>query len=106
MIAAGKLRHRLTVEEFTETPRADGGIDEAWADVGSRWASIEPLSGREFMEAQQLNGDVSHRVRLRWYDGLTPQHRLKFGTRVFNIVSVLNTQERNIVTEVMCKEVV
>lgn len=104
MIAAGQLRHRITVEAFTETPRADGGIDEAWTNVGQRWASIEPLNGKEFMEAQQLGSEVTHRVKLRHFPGLTPKHRLTFGTRTFNIVSVLNLDERSIVAELMCKE--
>ena len=101
---AGKLRHRVAIQAATETRNERGGIDETWTTEQTRWASVEPLIGREYMDGKQVNADVSHKVRFRWFSGLTPSKRLLFGTRVFGIDSVLNPDERNKELVVMCKE--
>lgn len=103
-IVAGRLRHRITIQSATEAQDAHGGTTRTWADVATVWGSIEPLRGREFMNAQQLQSEVTHRVQLRYYAGVTTAYRLRFGTRLFNIVSVLNPSERNIELEIMAVE--
>lgn len=104
-IAAGELNRRVTVMGYNDTPRADGGIAKAETNLGQRWASIEPLSGLEYLEASQMGSEVTHRIRLRYFDGLTTKHRLTYNGREFNIVSILNRNERNVVHELMAKEV-
>ena len=104
-IAAGELNRRMTVMAYSDAPRADGGITKAETNLGQRWASIEPLSGREYMEAAQMGSEVTHRIRLRYFDGLTTKHHLTYGGRTFNIVSMLDLNEGGVVHELMCKEV-
>lgn len=103
---AGKMRHRVVVQSASESRAADGGVTFTWSDVSTRWASIEPASGKEFLSSQQVAAEVTHKITLRNYDTLTPQHRLKFGTRYFNIISVLRPDEIKHSMEVLAKEVV
>ena len=108
---AGKLRHRIRIQQKTEARSTTGQVTNAgWALVAKRWGSITPLRGREFMEAQQISSDVTHRVRMRYYRGLTSDHRLKVildGTdRTFHISQVLNRDERDREHEIMAKEAV
>ena len=105
MIAAGKLRHRLSIQEPAKTRAGDGTVSESWLTLAVVWASVAPIRGRELIEAQRFESQVTHRVRMRYYAGLTAQHRLLFGTRVLNIESVLNKEERNVEMELMCREV-
>lgn len=95
----------MTVMGYSDAPRADGGITKGETNLGQRWASIEPLSGREYMEASQMGSEVTHRIRLRYFSGLTTKHHLTYGGRTFNIVSMLNLDEGNVVHELMAKEV-
>ncbi|MDW7651312.1 MAG: phage head closure protein, partial [Bacillota bacterium] len=78
---------------------------EAWVDIGTVWASIEPLSGREFFAAQQVNAEVSTKITLRYKAGIKPEMRVLFAGRVFEILSVINLEEKNIQFVLMCKEV-
>jgi SPP1 family predicted phage head-tail adaptor len=67
----------------------------AYTTEATVWAQLRPLSGRESFIAQQVNADVTHEIIIRYYSGLTPKHRILFGTRQFDIISVLNKDERN-----------
>jgi SPP1 family predicted phage head-tail adaptor len=75
-------------------------------EFATAWASIEPLNGREFFAAQQVNAEVTARIRLRYLPGVTRQMQVKFGSRTFAIESVINVEERNRELQLMVKEVV
>lgn len=101
---AGELRQRVTVEVAAQTRNAQGGFIETFMPEGDRYAKIEPLSGREFFEAQRVDSDITHQITMRNYSGLTTSHRITYGSRTFNIESVINTDERDWKTVVMCRE--
>lgn len=105
MMKIGKLRHRITLQEYIATRDSFGAEVEAWVDIGTVWASIEPLSGREFFAAQQVNAEVSTKITLRYRTGIKPEMRVLFAGRVFEIVSVINLEEKNIQLVLMCEEV-
>lgn len=73
---AGSLRHRVAIQEPVETRDDHGGITRTWNTIATVWASVEPLSGTELYEAQQVQSRVTVRVRMRPYAGLTTKHRL------------------------------
>lgn len=102
---AGRLRKLVTIEAVTETQNARGEPIQTWAPEAVVWASIEPLSGREFVTAQQRVSDVTHQVGLRYRPGLTPKKRLNMAGRIFNILTTLNVGERNRSLELLVKEV-
>jgi SPP1 family predicted phage head-tail adaptor len=89
-----------------ETTDANGTITEEWVTFATRWASVEPLEGRELFEAHQVNAEVSHKIRLRWLADIVPKMRVKFASRYFTIDSVTNPAERNEELLMMCHEAV
>ena len=95
MIQAGHLRHQIVVETPTETADTMGGITTTWATFKTIRAAVMPLRGREYLEARQTQTAVSHRIRIRYLEDLTTKMRIKWGTRYFDIESVLNILERN-----------
>lgn len=100
---AGELRHSVAIQAATES--RDGiDVDYSWATADTVRASITPLSGNETVTEDQEQSTATHRVIMRNYTGLTPQHRLLFGSRELYIVSVLNTDERNRRMEVLVRE--
>lgn len=103
---AGSLRHRVTIEQQTTTKGAKGGVIKTWTTFAERWASVEPLQGREFYDAQKVNSEARYKVVLRYLAGVLPTMRVKYGTRTFEIVSPpINPGERNIELHLLCKEV-
>lgn len=95
-IKAGKLRHRLEIQARTATQDSFGDALTAWATVATRWASIEPQSGRETWRADQQQPDTSGVIKFRYFAGLRPRDRIVWGSRVFNVEAVIDPGEEHV----------
>lgn len=102
-LLAGVLRKRVTIQTLTQVSDGGGGFTEDWTDTATVWARVEPLDGTERFEAQQVSSALSHRVTIR-HRAVTPQQRLKYGTRIFRINAVLNPEERDEMLHLLCEE--
>lgn len=92
---AGHFDKLVQIQADVGTRDPMGQITPDWHTVGKRWAVIEDRSGRELVQAQQVNADVSAVITLReQYHGLTSQHRIKYGDRIFNIHAVNGSSDR------------
>lgn len=103
---AGKLRHRITIQEVIETKSASGAPIHTWRDWADVWASVEPLRGREFFASKQIQAEVSTRIRIRYLEGVTPKMQVLFNSKTYLIDSVINPEERNREMQLMCRELV
>jgi SPP1 family predicted phage head-tail adaptor len=74
---------------------ASGEPDDAWSDVATLWAAVEPLAGRELFAAQQHHSEVTGRIRIRYRAGVTAAMRFVFEERVYNIVAQIDSAERH-----------
>lgn len=101
---SGPLRHRITLQNRTSSKDEFGQLVETWADLATVWGSVEPISGRELLSAQQTLGEVTHRIRTRYCAGITAATRILFNGRIFDIESVINDKEKNAHIEIMAKE--
>lgn len=110
-IAAGRRNKPVNLRIATVTTDANGGVVKS-ATVDSEeiyWAEINPLTGREFEDANRLKADVTHVIRMLYSPAtaaLKPKDAIVYNNRVFEIVSKLNPEEKNVLWELMCKEVV
>lgn len=100
----GGMRHRVSIQSRTVEADSYGAPVPAWATEAVRWGEAVPLSGRELWQAAQVRPDVTHKVTLRYYPGLTPRHRLLVEGRTFEIGSVINPDGRGRFHECLCKE--
>ncbi|KKK83023.1 hypothetical protein LCGC14_2797540 [marine sediment metagenome] len=104
---AGLLgRHRITIEQQdTGTANAGGEIIPTWSDYAvSVPVEILPQRGREFYQAQQVQAEITHLIRIRYLPGVTSKMRAIFGTRTLHILDVRNVDERSREMLLMCKE--
>lgn len=103
---AGKLRHRITVQEPQDAKSAGGGRTQDWADVTTVWGSVRPATAREIEVGEKINMQLSHMVEVRWQDGVfLPERRFKFGNRYLEIIGGRNPEERDINALISCVEV-
>ncbi|MHA6639934.1 phage head closure protein [Stutzerimonas frequens] len=91
---AGKLRHRVQIQELIQTQDTETGIAiMAWSDwpaPGQRlWASIEALSAREFIAAQAGQSEITARIVIRYRPGILPTMRILHRGKVYAIHGVL-----------------
>lgn len=98
----GRLRHRVTLQKLEVTTDAIGQQIENWIDVANVWASVEPLSGKEYFRVQQINSEIRVKIIIRYLTGVTSHMRIKALKHTYNILSVINFEERNQYLELMC----
>ena len=102
---SGKLRHRVTIRNLIETQSTiTGELVQSWSTVlDGVWASIEPLQGREYFQAQQTQARVDTKISLRYSTvNITPKMTVHNGTNVYNIETVINPELRNREMDLMC----
>ena len=101
---SGELRHRIELLASTSTPDGMGGSTSGWSIFATVWSKIVPLRGRAFMEAKAAQSEVSHRIEMRFMDGITAAMKVRYEGRIFSIDAVLNIGERNRELHLMCVE--
>jgi SPP1 family predicted phage head-tail adaptor len=90
----GRLKHLLTIETREETDDGSGGVIVAWAPIGQAWARMEPLSGREVVSTDREGSQQRCRVTLRYRNDISPAHRFAFGSRHFDIETIVDPNGR------------
>jgi SPP1 family predicted phage head-tail adaptor len=104
VIAAGKLRHRLTLEQAATEADGSGGFATSWAEVATLWGAIEAIGGREFGMADTIKGEATHRITIRYRGGVGPAQRFTSEERVFEIRSVIDPDGRRRRLVCLCVE--
>lgn len=74
----GKLRHQIDLYGWTQTQDEDTGvITEGYAAVATGvWASVEPMSTREYIASQATQAQATTRVVIRYREGVLPTMRV------------------------------
>ena len=101
---AGTLRHKVIIQVGTEAQDGFGGVTLTWATFATVWAAIEPISGKEFFDSQQVNAEVTTRIRIRYLASVTPKMRVLHGARIYRIESTVDLNERTRELHLMCVE--
>lgn len=109
-VLAGRLNRRVRFETKTETQDAMGARTVSWVALCTVWGAVEPLRGREYLEAYKVATPVTTRITVRAgrdisAETLRPElHRAVDALRgtVYNIESVIESSLRREVIELMC----
>ena len=104
MPRSGILRHKVTIQTATVAQDAMGQPKRTWATYGYWHCNITPLRGREFVDSNSLQDEQTYKFQGRYVSGLTPQMRISWNSKIFEIKSVVNVNERDRMTEVMATE--
>ena len=90
---AGQLNRTVTIRTVTLVPDGGGGNTETPTDVPNIPAGVEPLDGRELVEAMKTGMQRPHRFTLRYRTGMTGATRIIYDARTFDIKSVVDPKE-------------
>lgn len=88
-VASGTLRHRVLIQQQVTTRDSDGVSQTAWVDVATVWASVDPLSAREFIQSGQTQAAITARITIRYRAGLQASMRMLHRGLVYNIAGLL-----------------
>jgi len=95
----------LAVKTATAAQDSYGQPIQTWSTTITVWGAIEPLSGRELLQAQQIHAETTHRIITRYRASITAQARIVAKSRTFEVVAILNKREVNEYVELLCKEI-
>jgi len=93
-LMTGPLRHRIDIQRKVVTRDAHGGEIVSFDTIAQRWGSIRPATGREVSSADQIDAIISHEIKMRFFSGLLATDRLSFRSKIYNLISVRDIDER------------
>jgi len=102
---AGTLNKLVWFQALTESADGKGGITKTYADSVDAWASIWPLRAKERQEAMKHEATVTHQIRTWYQSGIAADMRIRYGSRYFNIISMINPDEANRELHFLAEEV-
>lgn len=110
---AGDLDKTISIQKQSNVSDGMGGFTMTWVDIvtGSAtatniWAAIWPVSAKQKIEAMQEQSTITHRVRVRYRSGITAGMRIKFGSRVFDIIEPpIDPNMANKMLDILAREV-
>lgn len=97
---ANKCRHLITIQRRSATLDDYGQKVSAWSTVATTRANIRPVGGREKVSGMEMMATLTHTVAVRYQAALVPPleastWRIMFGTRILNIITSRNLEEKN-----------
>ena len=104
MLAAGRLRHQITIEHPVESQDAAGEPVKSWAPIpnGITWAEKLDLTGRELFQAQQTSGEVTTQFTLRHRTDVDARMRVVSCDELYSIEAPLDPDGRRERTILLC----
>lgn len=94
---ASRLNIRVAIQQEVQTDDGAGGFTSTWQAVATVWAEIRPWSiGRndEIFRSMQIEDRNFYRITIRYMSGVSAKMRVVFGSRLFNIITVVDPDAR------------
>lgn len=86
---AGKFRERVTIQSPREVRSPSGETVLEWDDLATVCANVLFYSGRDVLQAMQVNMIISHKVTIRRLDGVTPECRILWRGSILEIAAIM-----------------
>lgn len=103
-LRAGELDRRIKLQSRSAVVDSFGQQQTTWVDVASVWANIKPLTGTELVAASAVNNETTHQIVIRYRVGITAAMRATYGTRIFNIQTVIEPEMAHVSLQLLCIE--
>lgn len=103
-MTAGKLREPITIQRKQPTPDGLGGQTLQWVSLFTTRADVRPVSGREAVQAMQLQASITHRIYIRYRADLTAADRILLRGQPLQIRAIINIEMRNRWLELACDQ--
>lgn len=95
----GERRHEIELQEDRSTRDTDDETGEpvqAWHTYGCEYAAIKPIASAKELIGVKVESKVTHLIKFPYRDDVTDKHKFKYCNRVFEIVGLINAEERDI----------
>ena len=110
MVQIGDMRHRVEIQHPLETQTTTGETSRSWKCLANVWAKVQPLSAKERLAAQAAEVEDTHKVTIRYRDGVDAKNRIVWKhnelTKTLEITGVIDQMARERYLILMCTEAV
>lgn len=105
---AGRLRHRITIEERSGSTDSMGQVTYTWSTLATVWAQVRMAgAGERFVSGADTElAQVSHRINIRYRDDVTTLNRVIHDGRTLDIHSAIDPEGRQREMLLLCREVI
>ena len=103
MISAGKLREQIVFQTRGESTDEWGGTIPSWTTFATVRAKARPIRGREMVAAQAAQNETEVVFYIRHLAGLNTSMRVVHNSKNYDILSIINIDERNREMEISTK---
>jgi SPP1 family predicted phage head-tail adaptor len=101
---SSEKKHRISIERNVLTDDGAGGFSEAWTVVDELWGAVSPIQAWQQYRNASVGVDTSHHIKVHGRAEILETDRLLFKDRVFEILTIEDIQEREILKLITCKE--
>jgi SPP1 family predicted phage head-tail adaptor len=102
---AGKLRHRITIQQPVEAKGPTGEDVPTWTDLVTIWAEVADLQGREYLSRTAETAATTVRVVIRERSDIDTTMRVVHGSRILGIEAVIRPSKPGNRMQLMCREI-
>lgn len=100
-----KMNKRVALEGRVEAVGAGGLKTLSYPSVASVWAAIKPVAQPATVRGGRLELPVSHRITIPYHASYLETRQVRFGARVFEVISLINPNEANETIVLQCQEI-
>ena len=101
---AGSIRNFITIQTVSMVENANLELVETPTTFKQCWAEIKPLEGREYWASKQTVSEVTATIKIRYIAGVTTKMKVIDGAKTYDILAVLDTENRHIELVLLVKE--
>ncbi len=109
-MSAGVYKHPIIIQRLKKPTSEDrdtfGGAPKKWLTYAKVLADMRPDYSREYWSASQINSETTGEIRIPYIPGITPDMRVVYGTRIYDIVGAPSPGEKRKTLVLHVKEAV
>ncbi len=103
-IDIGRLNKRVTFLQYGESTDSMGQSRQALLPVKKMWAELAPVKGGEFYEAQKLREEITYKVYVRHFKGVSSDMYIQYKDTLYEIKSVIDIDAAGRLLQIYCTE--
>lgn len=104
MIDVGRLNKRISFLEYSTYKNELEQEVQEYIKVKKVWASVEPVSGKEYYNANKVENQTAYTVYVRYTEGIKPDMLIRYKSKKLYIKEVLNIMEKKELLKIICFE--
>tara|TARA_R100000935_G_scaffold20570_2_gene38791 strand:+ start:1663 stop:2001 length:339 start_codon:yes stop_codon:yes gene_type:complete len=93
--SVGAMNKRITIQKVASTTDAGGGRGVTWSTYNTVNAHVQQQSASSKYTQGVVDEKGVYIFTVRYIAGVTSDQRISYNTKIFNITSVINPDERN-----------